>query len=156
MQCFQLQMALSICWNFKFNNSKIFWLKCFEIFLIKYQDPIEKEVTLLNSLTLYYLQYLPKARSICPEVSCKKGILKKVGKLKGKHLYWSLFFSNVEAWNPTIKETPVQVFSCEFWKAFKNIFFVEHLWRAAFGKQQCLSKKTLSALNTQFPKWEYM
>ena len=27
-----------------------------------------------------------------------------------------------------IKETPVQVFSCEYWEIFKNTFFVEHLW----------------------------
>ena len=29
------------------------------------------------------------------------------------------------------KETPVQVFSCEFCEIFKNNFFVEHLWATA-------------------------
>ena len=33
------------------------------------------------------------------------------------------------------KETPAQVFPCEFWEAFNNIFFTEHLrwsWSLSF------------------------
>ena len=30
-----------------------------------------------------------------------------------------------------LKETPTQVFSCEYCKIFKNIYFEEHLPRAA-------------------------
>ena len=29
------------------------------------------------------------------------------------------------------KETLAQVFSCEFWKIFKNTFFTEHFWTSA-------------------------
>ena len=29
------------------------------------------------------------------------------------------------------KETMAQVFSCEFYEIFKNIFFTEHLWTTA-------------------------
>ena len=32
-----------------------------------------------------------------------------------------------EACNFIKKETLAQVFSCEFWEIFKNIFFIEHL-----------------------------
>ena len=32
-----------------------------------------------------------------------------------------------EAWNFIKKETPTQVFSCEFCDIFKNNFFTEHL-----------------------------
>ena len=47
------------------------------------------------------------------------------------------------------KETPVQVFSCEFYKILKNTYFVEHLRTAASGKSylcKCLSYGT-------FRKW---
>ena len=51
-------------------------------------------------------------RSSHPEF-CKKGVLKNFEKFTAKHLFQSLFFK---------KETLVLVFSCEFWKSFKNIF----------------------------------
>ena len=30
-----------------------------------------------------------------------------------------------------IKESPTQVFSCEYFQIFKNTFFAEHLWETA-------------------------
>ena len=33
-----------------------------------------------------------------------------------------------EASNLVKKETPTQVFSCEFYENFKNTFFIGHLW----------------------------
>ena len=36
-------------------------------------------------------------RSSCPEVFCKKGVLKNFGKFAGKHLCQSLFFNKVAA-----------------------------------------------------------
>ena len=30
-----------------------------------------------------------------------------------------------------LKETPTQVFCCEYWKIFKNIYFEDHLQTAA-------------------------
>ena len=41
------------------------------------------------------------------------------------------------AWNFIKKDTPAQVFSCEFYKIFKNIFFTEHL-RATASEIICL------------------
>ena len=37
--------------------------------------------------------------------------------------------------------TPVQVFSCEFSKIFKNIYFAEHLGTAASGFSEVFFKK---------------
>ena len=58
-------------------------------------------------------------RSSCPEVFCKKGVLKTFAKFTGKHLCQSLLFN--------IKETLAQMFSCEFCEILKNTFFIEHL-----------------------------
>ena len=42
---------------------------------------------------------------------------------------WSLFWNKVvgQACNRIKKETPVQVFSCEFHEIWKNIYFIEYL-----------------------------
>ena len=53
-------------------------------------------------------------RSSRPEVFCKKGVLRNVSNFKRKHLCQGLFIK---------KESLVQVFSREFCKVFKNIFF---------------------------------
>ena len=45
----------------------------------------------------------------------RKGILENFAKLTGKHLCQSLFFNKAS--------DSAQVFSCEFWKISKNIFF---------------------------------
>ena len=49
---------------------------------------------------------------------CKIGILRNLVVFTGKHLHWSLFFK---------KETPTQVFSCEYCKIFQNSFFYRAL-----------------------------
>ena len=43
------------------------------------------------------------------------------------------------------KETLAQVFSCEFFKIYKNIFFTEHLWATASGE-------TKESQRLNFPK----
>ena len=43
-----------------------------------------------------------------------------------------------EACNFIKKETVAQVFSCEFYKIFKNTFFTEHLWTAGFASSERL------------------
>ena len=50
----------------------------------------------------------------------------------GKHLCWSLFFNNIAGHRPWAcnfikKETPTQVFSCDYYEIFKKFFFMEHL-----------------------------
>ena len=67
---------------------------------------------------------------IPPEVFYKKGVLKKFAKLVGKHLSRSPFFKKVAVVRPATlseKESPTQIFSCEFREAFKNTCFAEHL-----------------------------
>ena len=59
-------------------------------------------------------------KEVVPEEFCKKGVLKNFAKFTGKHLCQSK--------NLVKKETLTQVFSCEFFKVFKNTFFIEHLW----------------------------
>ena len=60
-----------------------------------------------------------------PEVFRRKGVLKNFSKFAGKHLFQSLFLIkfHAEACNFIKKETLAQVFSCDFCKIFKNIFY---------------------------------
>ena len=46
----------------------------------------------------------------------------------------------VSACNFRKEETLAQMFSCEFWEIFKDIFFKEHLLETAFEKQWILLK----------------
>ena len=55
---------------------------------------------------------------------CKKVVFENFVKLTGKNLLVFLF---LQACNVIKKETPSQVFSCEFGEIFKNIFLIEHL-----------------------------
>ena len=86
-------------------------------------------------ISLWSVRLLEKFsyRSNHPEVFYKKGILKNFAKILGKHLCRSLFFNKVAggADNIILKETPAQVFCCEFSENFKNTYFVEHLRTAA-------------------------
>ena len=67
----------------------------------------------------------------CPEVFCKKGVLKNFRKLIRKHLCQSLF--NKVAGRPATllkkRETLAQVLSCEFCEILKRTpISIEHLW----------------------------
>ena len=55
-------------------------------------------------------------RSSCPEVLCKKGVIRNFATFTGKHLCQSLFFNKVAGavCNFITKEAPAQMFSCEF------------------------------------------
>ena len=78
----------------------------------------------------------------------KKGVLKNFALFIGKHLWWSLFLIHLQALRPVfpsylnfimqlyLKETPAQVFSCEYCKIFKNTYFEEHLRTAASIKNK--------------------
>ena len=66
-------------------------------------------------------------RSSSPVVFCKKDVLKNFAKFTGKRLYQSLFFNKVAGLMPTKEDTLALVFSCEYCKIFKNIFFTGHL-----------------------------
>ena len=48
----------------------------------------------------------------------------------GKHLCWSLFLIRLHAWRPTVllKRCTSAGFFLEYYKIFKNCFFVEYPW----------------------------
>ena len=72
-------------------------------------------------INLVQCSHWTNARSSHLELFCRKGILKNFAKFIGKHFCASVSFS--------IKlQASDQVFSCEFWKIFKNTFFIEHLY----------------------------
>ena len=60
-------------------------------------------------------------RSSRPEVFCKKGGLKNQNSQENTYVGVCL------TWNFTKKETPTQLFYCEFCEIFKNTFFIKHL-----------------------------
>ena len=63
----------------------------------------------------------------------KKIVLKYFAKFTGRHLCRSHFFNKVAGLQPArLKETPPQVFSCEFCEISKNTFHTEHLRTIAF------------------------
>ena len=77
------------------------------------------------------------------EVFYEKGVLKNFAKFIGKYLCQSLFFIKValSACNFIKKATLTQVFSCEFWKIFKDFFFTEHLETASNFTSNLTNKK---------------
>ena len=68
----------------------------------------------------------------------KKGVLENFAKFTGNYLCRSFLFNKAYHWRPVIflkKETPTQLFSCEFYEIFKNTF-LEHLLVTA-SKYKC-------------------
>ena len=65
---------------------------------------------------LYHLN-VNQVTSSHPGVFCKKGVVKNLAKFTGKPLCHGLFLKRF------IKKRLAQVFSCEFYEFFKNIFF---------------------------------
>ena len=55
-----------------------------------------------------------------------------------------------EAWNFIKKDTPVQVFSCEYCENFKNIYFVKHLRTAGSVRKLLVSFFSDEYLSKEF------
>ena len=75
----------------------------------------------ISSFQHNHSRFHNEARSSHLEVFCKKGILKNFAKPTQKHLCESLFFNKFVGLRPATllkKDTPTQVFSCEFYKKF--------------------------------------
>ena len=69
-------------------------------------------------------------RSSRSQMFFKIGVLKNLAIFTRKHLCWSLFLIKLQAWRPLHfieKETPTQVFFCEYCEIIENSFFIEHL-----------------------------
>ena len=75
-------------------------------------------------------------RSSRSQMLFKIGILKNFAIFTGKHLCWSFFLIKLQAFRPE-KETPTQVFSCEYCEIFKNTFFYRTPPVAAFLLSYC-------------------
>ena len=69
-----------------------------------------------------FLKYLHGRRN-CPEVFCKKGVLKNFGKFTGKYLCQIFFFKKVGPATLLKKKRWYCFFLCEFCEIFKNNFY---------------------------------
>ena len=95
---------------------------------------------------LFTKNLIKRVRSSHQRCFAKIGLLRNFTKFTGKYLCQSLFFNKVAlACNFIEKETPAQVFSCEFCEISKNTFFAEHLWKTA-SEESSLSNEGLTNL----------
>ena len=126
--------------------------------LLYYNNRKRKGQTTFHALLKRYFHF----RSSLPEVFCKKGVLRNFAKFKGKHLYQRLLFNKVAGLGPATllkkslcnfikKESLVQVFSCEFCKISKKIFFTEHLRETASVIWKSISILFIAAIHLIFP-----
>ena len=89
-------------------------------------------------LTKYLLQkyvHVGKRSSIRSQMFVKKDVLKKILNIYRKTLELESLFNIVVgliAGNFIKKETPTQVFSCEYWEIFENSFFIENMFIILF------------------------
>ena len=107
---------------------------CWSLFLIKLQTCRKTPSLILfvhersNAYMRKYSKLINRKsnyRSSCPEVFCKKGVIRNFAKFPGKHLCQSLFFLTklqTDTCNFIKKDTLAQVFSCEFCKIYKTTF----------------------------------
>ena len=82
-----------------------------------------------------------------PNVFCKKGALKCLPKLRGKHVYRSLFQKKIctlYAWNSIWKEAHAKDFFGDFLKTHQNSFFIEHIWMAASDIMEYMETLTIN------------
>ena len=76
----------------------------------------------------------PRRRSNRPEVLCKKMFLKISKNSQENTCAWVSFLIKLQSWGLQLywKETPAQVFPCEFCEIFKTTFFYRTPPMAAF------------------------
>ena len=74
-------------------------------------------------------------KSSCRRCSIKKAVLKNLAILIGKHLCWSLFLTNFQAYKTAtlLQRDSNTGGSCEHCEIFKNLYFKGHLWTTASG-----------------------
>ena len=79
-----------------------------------------------NQFSCIYIYQFRQSRSSQRRCSVRKVVLRNFAKFTGEHLRQSLLFNKVAGLIK--KETPAQVFSCEFCEISTNTFFIEHPW----------------------------
>ena len=86
---------------------------------------IAKSTKFLDVTNIKFHNVAETDRSGHRRCSVKKGVLRNFAKFTGKHLCQRLFFNKVagQVCNFIKKESLAQVFSCEFCKISKNVFF---------------------------------
>ena len=88
-----------------------------------------RKITVLNNQTNFsHTKFdinLVKLRSSPSQMFLKIGVLKNFAIFTGKHLCWGLFLLKLQAQGLQLyyKESPTQMFSCEYCETFKNSFF---------------------------------
>ena len=106
----------------KFSCSRNFDFICIHFNIYVCLKWLEKPTWLIN--TWWYYRYVQKCRSRSPKMICKKSILDSFAKFTRNHLCRSLLWKILLAdW----KQTPTQVFLCEFWQVIKNTYFEDLL-----------------------------
>ena len=84
---------------------------------------------MINNISKYKRSFENESyRSNHQRCSIKRAVFKKFLIFTGKYLCWSLFLTNLQAglqlyW----KETPTQVFSCEYCEISMHIYFERHM-----------------------------
>ena len=79
---------------------------------------------------IYNFVWIYLARSSHPEVFCKKDVFRNIAKLKGKHLYQSLFFDKVASFRPATllkRRLCYWCFPVNFVKFLRTPFSTENL-----------------------------
>ena len=103
---------------------KLLWHRCFPVSLSK---------VLWKPLFIEHLR-ASESKMFC-EISTGSVLWKKLLLKLSQYSQEKLLLQSLASRPATLlKKTPTQVFSCEYCKIFKNIYFEEHLPTAAFGK----------------------
>ena len=111
-------------------NTKIVWILC----TLYHKNKTNKVLNVFH-FNLQCLRKFFQNQKQPLDVLYKKSVLKIFVKLRRKQLQWSIFYNKVAGDACKLnKETPVQVFSCEFCETFKGPFFTERLRMTAAVK----------------------
>ena len=86
--------------------------------------------TTFHRIIIYKFVWIYLGRSSCPEVFCKKDVLRNIAKLTGKHLCQSLFFDKVAGLRLLFVLKKRLWYGCSpvnFVKFLRALFLTEHL-----------------------------
>ena len=89
-------------------------------------------------------------RSSCLQVVFKIDVLKNFTIFTEKQLCQSLFLIKLQIYQIYQRETPTQVFSCEYCKILRTAFLIEHLWWLLLDLLQNFLKITVKKIISQY------